>query len=289
MLARQPLLTPPPLWKPPELDAAVETAVDKWLSDQRALMTLEVAEGRLSMPEVIDRVRRWVPSAASADTMAIRFRVNAILGHVPDTRTKATLGGQKAEMEARLSNLFPTPPTSVTFGSSTHSVTLGINGAQVKIPGTTYKATPEGPSVETKDGSVKVGTSGSWDGKSFGIKTEVSGIKLSGKVKQDAGKWSWSAGLTIPLTGEEVDEYPDVGKVVSDTHDAITESVGHVRGGGSPTDSYVRDRLGKIKPAIDAASRINKRADKPSVTLRVKATGDDQGGWTVGASVVIEF
>jgi hypothetical protein len=291
MPPRQPSALPPllPLSAVPTLPAEVESAVDRWLEHQRVMLQLDAAEGRTSMPEVVDRVRRAVAVAADAAPEAIRFRVNAIVGTIPQTRTKASLGGQKSQMEAKLSNLFPTPPTSVTFGSSTTSVTLGINGAEIKGPGTKLKAGPDGPSLETKDGAVKTTIQGSWDGSAFGIKTDVNGVKLSGKVKRDGEKWSWSAGLTIPLLGEEIDEYPDVGAVVSDTHTAISETVGHVRGGGSPTDPYVRDRLGKIKPAIDAASRIAKRADKPSATLRITGSGDDAGGWSAGVSLVIEF
>jgi hypothetical protein len=272
MPPRSPIALPPllPLTAVPTLPPEVESAVDRWLENQRVMLQLDAAEGRTSMPEVVDRVRRAVAVAASAAPEAIRFRVNAIVGPIPLSRTKASLGGQKSQMEAKLSNLFPTPPTSITFGSSTTSVTLGISGAEIKGP-------------------AKTSIQGSWDGSAFGLKTDVGGVKLSGKVKRDGEKWSWSAGLTIPLLGEEIDEYPDVSAVVSDAHAAISETVGHVRGGGSPTDPYVRERLGKIKPAIDAAGRIAKRADKPSATLRVTGSGDDAGGWTAGVSLVIEF
>jgi hypothetical protein len=295
VLARQPLDTPlagprlGPVWTPPTLPLPVEAAVDDWLKDQRAILTMDIAQGRVSMPEIVDRVRRGVSAAASADPDAIRWRVNAIYGPVPEARGQASLGGKKAETEAKIANLFPKVPTSVTFGSSTHSLTLGINGAEIKLPGTTFKATPGGPSVEVKDGDTKTTISGGWDGKSFGIKTDVGGVKLEGKVKREEEKWSWSGGLTIPLAGEEVDEYPDLEKVVGETHAAVSETVSYVRGGGNPTDPYVRDRLGKVKPAIDAAGRVAKRASKPSVTLRVTGSGDNTGGWTAGVSVVVEF
>jgi hypothetical protein len=295
VLARQPVGAPlagpslAPVWTPPTLPLMVEAAVDDWLKDQRAILTMDIAQGRVSMPEIVDRVRRSVSAAASASPEAIRWRVNAIYGAVPETRGKPTLGGQKAEMESKIANLFPKVPTSVTFGGGTQSLTLGINGAEIKLPGTTYKATPGGPSVEIKEGEAKTTVSGSWDGKSFGIKTDVQGVKLEGKVKRDGEKWTWSAGLTLPLAGEEVDEYPDLEKVVTDTHAAVSETVGYVRGGGNPTDAYVRDRLGKIKPAIDAAGRVAKRASKPSATLRVTTSGDNTGGWMVGVSVVVEF
>jgi hypothetical protein len=80
-------------------------------------------EGRISMPEVVDRVRREVPEAAGTSHEAIRARVIDVVGVLPETRGKPDLGGRKAEQEARISNLFPTPPTSVTFGGSQTSVT----------------------------------------------------------------------------------------------------------------------------------------------------------------------
>jgi hypothetical protein len=92
----------------------------------------------------------------------------------------------------------------------------------------------------------------------------------------------------IPIAGDEVDELPDIAAAVGGAHAAITESLGHIQGGGSPTDSFVTDRMGKIKPAIDAVGGVPERKGKSGATLRVTGSADG-GGWTAGVSLVIVF
>ena len=92
----------------------------------------------------------------------------------------------------------------------------------------------------------------------------------------------------FPLAGDQVDELPDIGGVVSAAHSALAESLGHLRSGGSPTDGFVTGRMGKIKPAIDAAGKVAARSGKSGATLRVTASADD-GGYTAGVSLVIVF
>ena len=92
----------------------------------------------------------------------------------------------------------------------------------------------------------------------------------------------------IPISGDEVDELPDIGAAVGGAHAAITESLGHLQGGGSPTDGFVTDRMGKIKPAIDAVGKVAGRKGKSGATLRVTGSADG-GGWTAGVSLVIVF
>ena len=96
---------------------------------------------------------------------------------IPEVRGKQDLAGQKAEQQARISNMFPTPPTSVTWGGSQNSITIGINGADVKAAKdgahVTAKADQDGAEAEVKKGDAKVGASGKWDGSEFGLKTEV--------------------------------------------------------------------------------------------------------------------
>jgi hypothetical protein len=279
----------------PKLPAALVPAVDKYLLDQRGSVRMEVAQGTISLPELTDRIRRNVPEAAGADAFALSWHIGDVyMGDpaVPATRGKSSLGGDQAQQQAKLANLFPSPPTSVTFGASKTAITIGIGGAEVKTrkdgTGVTAKADQDGADVEAKRGGVSVGASGKWDGSSFGLRTEVSGVKFSGKVERAGESWKWSAGLVIPLAGDEIDELPDVTKVVDDTRVAVEESVDHVRSGGSPTDGYVTTRMAKVKPAIGAAGRIAKRADKPSATLRATASGEG-GGFTAGVSLVIEF
>jgi hypothetical protein len=272
----------------PKLEPAVETAVDRFLAEQAPGIKVVMLEGRISMPEVVDRVRREVPEAANASPAAIRARVVEIVGAVPETQGKPSLGSRKAEQESRISNLFPIPPTSVTFGGSQTNVTIGISGAQLKTGGATVKAGKEGPEVELKDGPAKVGVSGKWDGSEFGLKTEVGGVKFESKVHRKGEGWGWTGGLVIPISGDEVDELPDIGGAVGGAHAAITESLGHLQGGGSPTDGFVTDRMGKIKPAIDAVGKVAGRKGKSGATLRVTGSADG-GGWTAGVSLVIVF
>ena len=123
----------------------------------------------------------------------------------------------------------------------------------------------------------------------FGIKTQVKDAKLDGKVSKDPAKgWSWSAGLVMPLWGSEIDVVPDLAKVVSDAQDAIGESIAYIQGGGSPKDSYVTDRLAKIKPAIDAAQRTAGANKGPAATLRA-SVGGGAGGLTAGLTLTVEF
>ena len=94
----------------------------------------------------------------------------------------------------------------------------------------------------------------------------------------------------IPLAGDEVDELPDVERARSAARTrAIAESLGHLQGGGSPTDGFVtgphgqdqaRDRRGR--------RRSPRRKSKSGATLRVTGSGDG-GGFTAGVSLVIVF
>ena len=276
----------------PDLAPDVERAVDAYLKNQKPGILAGVQAGTISMPEVIDQVRRSVPEAATAKAEAIGMRVGMIVGEVPWSRTKADLGGQKKQREASIANLFPKVPTSVDVGWSSTKITVSVSGAELKTVDDgahiTAKAGKEGAETEVKKGDVKAGVEGKWDGSAFGVKTEVGPVKFSGGVKRSGDKWSWSGGLTFQLAGDEVDELPDVGSAVIAANGALTDSVGHIMRGGSPTDSYVTGRMGQIKPAIDAAGKIAARSGKSGATLRITASGDD-GGFTAGISLVIVF
>ena len=272
----------------PKLDPEVERAVDKFLEGQAPGIRIMVLDGAISMPEVVDRVRRSVAEASAASPEAIRSRVIEIVGVVPETRAKQDLGGQNAEWAARIANAFPIPPTSVTFGGSQTSFTIGIKGAELKTGKLTTKAGKEGAETELKQGDVKVGASGKWDGSEFGLKTEVGGVKFESKVHRKGEGWGWSGGLVIPLGGDQVDELPDVGAAVAGAHTAIAESLGPLQGGGSLTDGYVTDRMGKVKPAFDAVSKVAGRKGKSGASLRITGSAEG-GGWTAGVSLVIVF
>jgi hypothetical protein len=282
---------PNPLFFKSELPLEVEKAVDEYLTNQKPGILAAVSGGAISMPEVVDGVRRNVAVAASASPEGIRARVSAIVGDVPQRRGKNDLGGKKAAQEASIANMLPSPPTSVTVGGSKTSLTVRIAEAELKTAKegahVTAKADKEGAEAEVKKGDVKAGVSGKWDGSEFGVKTEVAGVKFGGKVQRKGDSWKWTGGLVFQLSGEEVDELPDISGAVSGAHTAIADSLGHLQGGGSLTDGYVTSRMGKIKPAIDAVGQVAGRS-KSGATLRVTASAED-GGFTAGVSLVIVF
>jgi hypothetical protein len=301
LAAREPtqLVKPPPvtlgpnpqLWGKP-LPADVEQAVDAYLTEHKAGFLREALDGRLSLPEVVDQVRRNVPAAADASPLSIEARVGLMVGAVPSKRTKRDLAGQNVEYAARIANLLPKPPTSVTIGASQTSLTVRLVEAELKtakdgVHGS-VKADKDGGEAEVKKGDVKAGVSGKWDGSSFGVKTEVGVVKFGGKVERKGDGWKWSGGLVFRLAGDEVDELPDVGGVVASAHSALADSLAFVRDGGAPTDPYVTGRMGQIKPAIDALGKVAQRSGKSGATLRVTASGDD-GGFTAGVSLVVVF
>lgn len=268
----------------PQLKPEAKRAVDAYLERQSGA----IKSMGTPMPILIDEIRRNVPEAADADPGAIRDRVYAIVPGVPATRAGASLGQKKAEQEASIANRFPKPPTSVTVGNAQTYVKVEIVSAELKTPVIKAKVDKEGGEAEYEKGGAKVGVSGKWDGSEFGLKTEVHGVKFGGKVHKKNDGWGWSGGLVIPLWGDEVDEVPDVGGAVGAAHTALVESLGHLHGGGSPTDGYVTGRMAQIKPAIDALGEVAARKSKSGATLRVTASGDSSG-FTAGVSLVIVF
>ena len=276
----------------PRLAPDVEAAVDAYLDVHKAGFQREAQDGRLSLPEVVDQVRRKVVLAADASPFAIESRIALIVGSLPGKRTKRELGGQNIEYAARIANMLPKPPTSVTIGASKTSLTIRIAEAELKTSGggvhATVKGDDEGGSAELKQGKTKVGVSGKWDGSSFGLKTELEGVKFGGKVERKGEGWKWSGGLVFQLAGDEVEELPDISGAVSGAHGAIADSLGHLQSGGSLGDPYITGRMGQIKPAIDAVGKVAARSGKSGATLRVTASGED-GGFTAGVSLVIVF
>jgi hypothetical protein len=299
LVAREPVQfgTPPPVALGPNpqlwgkrLAPEVEQAIDAYLTQHKPGFLTESLDGHLSMPEVVDQVRRNVPAAADASPFAIEGRVSLVVGNIPAKRTKRDLAGQNIEYAAKIANMLPKPPTSVTIGASKTSLTVRIAEAELKtaVDGVhgSVKADKEGAEAEVKKGDVKAGVSGKWDGSSFGVKTEVGVVKFGGKVERKGDNWKWSGGLVFQLAGDEVDELPDVGGVVSSAHGALPDPPGQLRNGGALSD--VSGRMGQIKPAIDAIGKVAERSGKSGATLRVTASGED-GGFTAGVSLVIVF
>ena len=219
-------------------------------------------------------VRRRVPVAADASPFAIQGRVYAIIGNVPSTRSKPDLGGQHAQRAASIANAFPTPPTSVTIGGSKTSLTVRIAEAEAQDR--------EGWRPRYGQGRRRRRRGGGSEGQREGRRLRQVGRQLvrpqdRGRGRQvrrqgrapRATRWKWSGGLVFQLAGDEVEELPDVGGAVTGAHNAIADSLGHLRSGGSLTDPYIKSRMGQIKPAIDAVGKVAARSGKSGATLRV--------------------
>jgi hypothetical protein len=277
---------------------SVQMQVDKYLDDHQADILEKVMAGTISIPEMVAELRQKVPAAATVSSSVIAgivgsHRFNNATLHIPDVRGKVDASGLTKQAEASIANALPSIPTSVSLRGSAGVLTLSISGVKLQTAKNgvhvTAEAGKDGPSVEAKKGDVSAGASAKWDGSEFGIKTQVKDAKLDGKVSKDPAKgWSWSAGLVMPLWGSEIDVVPDLTKVVSDAQDAIGESIAYIQGGGSPKDSYVTDRLAKIKPAIDAAQRTAAANKGPAATLRA-SVGGGAGGLSAGLTLTIEF
>ena len=281
-----------------QVPMSVQMPVDTYLDNHTAEILEKVLAGTISIPEMVAELRQKVPQAATISASAL---AGLVAGHrfsnatlkIPDVRGKVDSTGLTKQAEASIANSLPSVPTSVSLSGSAGTLTLSISGVQLKTAkdGThvTVDAGKDGPSVEVKKDDVSAGASAKWDGTEFGIKTQVKDAKLDGKVSKDPAKgWTWSAGLVMPLWGSEIDVVPDLSKVVSDAQDAIGESVAYIQGGGSPKDSYVTDRLAKIKPAIDAAQRAATKSKGPAATLRANVGGGG-GGFTAGVTLTVEF
>jgi hypothetical protein len=281
-----------------EVPMSVQMPVDAYLDQHTPEILEKVLAGTISIPEMVAELRQKVPQASTVSGSAL---AGIVRGHkysnatlkIPEERKKVDATGLTKQAEASIANALPSVPTSVSLSGSAGSLTLSISGVQIKtkVGGAQVKvdAGKDGPSAEVKKGDVSVGASAKWDGTEFGLKTQVKDAKLDGKVSKDPTKgWTWSAGLVMPLWGSEIDVLPDLNKVVGEAQGAISESVAYIQGGGSPTDSYVTDRLAKIKPAIEAAQRTAQQSRGPAATLRA-SVGGGAGGFSAGVTLTVEF
>lgn len=291
-------VSPPPIYLNDQVPMSVQMPVDAYLDNHTAEILERVLAGTISIPEMVAELRQKVPQAANISASSLAGLVgshkfsNATL-KIPDSRGKVDAAGVTKQAEASIANSLPSIPTSVSLSGSAGVLTLSISGVQLKTATggahVTVDAGKDGPSVEVKKGELSAGASAKWDGTEFGIKTQIKDAKLDGKVTKDPAKgWTWSAGLVMPLWGSEIDVVPDLTKVVADAQGAISESVAYIQGGGSPKDSYVTDRLAKIKPAIEAAQRTAQQSKGPSATLRANVSGG-AGGLTAGVTLTVEF
>lgn len=298
--AAAPSLVPPlgASLKLDEVPMSVQMPVDAYLDQNVHSILDKVLAGTISIPEMVAELRQKVPQAATISSSALSGLVrthrfsNATL-KIPEERAKVDATGLTKQAEASIANSLPSVPTSVSLNGSAGSLTLSISGVQIKTKvggaNVTVDAGKDGPSAEVKKGETSVGASAKWDGTEFGLKTDVMGAKLDGKVSKDESKgWSWSAGLVMPLTGSEIDVLPDLNKVVAEAQGAISESVAYIQGGGSPKDAYVTERLAKIKPAISAAQRTAQQSKGPAATLRANV-GGGAGGFSAGVTLTVEF
>ena len=179
-------------------------------------------------------------------TCAIQMRVLAIVGAVPSTRQKPSLGRQ-AQKAASIANrrrcrrpASRSAPRARRSRSSSAACELKTAGRRAQRSRPTRRARGRGQEGRRQGrGRRQVGRQL--------VRRQDRGRrrKFGGKVERKGDSWKWSGGLVFQLAGDEVEELPDVAGVVAGAHGALADSLGHLRGGGSPTDAYITAGWGR--------------------------------------------
>jgi hypothetical protein len=283
---------------PPPIPDEVAAAVKSYLATRKLAIGMRVQEGSISMPELVAMVRRECEPAQRIEPWQVEQLAAEALGPdtPPPTRGKKSPDGARAEIEARIANSLPKPPTSVTLRGAGGSLELSIDGikAETKVAGAKVTATADkdSASVEAKKGDVSVKAEASFKGDSFGVSTKVGDVSFGAKIEKDGGSWSkWSMSLTIPIVGEPADAVPpsdQLTEAVTKANAAVGRVIAHIASGGSPTDDVVKQALADIKPAIDAVGKATAKPKGPSASLGVAASGS-KGGWSAGVSLIVTF
>lgn len=282
----------------------VRTAIESWLDSHKLGISMQKDAGSISMPEVVAQIREEVAGAAAVEPFQIESLARQRLGHAapPGTRGRPTPLGQTSELTARLKNLLG---QKVEVGTDAANLVISVSGAVGKVAVGDVEASAEAGTGGIA-GQVRVGpgtVTASPD--AFALKTSIpmgggTGV-FAAKLAKDGDAWSkWSASFSFPVVGRTiVDARPAVtaiGSSVRQAEQALRDIAGHLGGGGGPADSYVRERIGQITPAISNVGSAVTKQEGPSVTVRVGASGGPTqvGGQsvqeaTVGVSVVIAF
>lgn len=294
-----------PRYVPPApIAGRVRERIVAWLDSRKTGISLQVQDGTVSMPELVAQIREQVAGAAAAEVVQIESLIRQRLGRFtpPRTRGRQTPGGQTSELAARLKNALG---KQVEVGTNAANLVISVSGAVGKLKAGDVEASAEAGTGGV-GGKVKVGggtVTASPD--SFGLKASIpvgSGNgTFAAKLSKSGDAWSkWSASFSLPIVGRStIDARPvadAIGDSVRKAEQATRDIAGHLHRGGMPTDPYVRERIGKVTPAIGKVGSAVKAQEGPNVSVRVGAGGGPKevGGQTVqeahvGVSLVIAF
>jgi hypothetical protein len=294
----------------------LEPAITSFVEQHRIEINMRLPDG-ISMPELIDMVRRGVPDATQLDPTEIARVVQQVFGGVRIPEHRRDRAGMNEELAARVRNALPSIPRELTIvegpggslrltmsgvegearaGGGRVSGTVGPGGADASVRtsgGTevTAHAGTDSASVGVRSGSVEVTGHAAYSGREFGIEGSVGPVHFAGSVSQNArGEWTnWSAQLGLP----ELDpSQPDM-QAVSHTMQAAGEAMGdivrRVQAGASPTDPALQEAFGRVREAMSQVSAIHAEREKsPGVSVGVRAEGHD-GEVRAMATVTIRF
>jgi hypothetical protein len=290
-----------PQIKVEEMPADLAAKVAAYLETMRLAIQLRKQDGTISMPEVVNMVRQNVPDALAATPFQIELVVTDTLkGDTPPaSRGTQSADGRSAQLEASILNLLPKPPKELKLYAGPGSLSFSMSGveAQVKAGPVTATADQDGGSVKVKEGGVAVTGTGSFQGDAFGLKASIGSASFDASVHKDSAtkQWSkWQASVKIPIAGgETVEDRPpteEITESVMKAQAAIAAVIAHLQAGGSPSDDFVKQRMGDIKPAISKVSAAveQRKGPKASVKLSV-GTGDPKLGTYGMVSLVVEF
>ena len=296
ILPTSPLAGQPAKALAPEVAAKVRA----YLEGRRYEIGSKVTDGKISMPEVVQAVRENVPESASAPIADIEAQIRAAFPSLipPPQRRKRSKEGAGAELAARIANsLSSVPKLRIRVGEGSIALTAAGAVAATTIGSTSVTATgtPGGGEVQVDQGSSSVTIKAGED--SFGLSTKIERATFEAKIEKDdkSGNWSkWELGLRIALVGdepiEEMTDLPELNETVKQSEQALREIVQHLQGGGSPTDSKVKELMKNVKPAIEGVKRAVQKPAGPRATVGITGKGGDQKlGTFGGVSLIIEF
>jgi hypothetical protein len=282
------------------LSSQVAAAIRTYLDERRYEIGNKVADGALSMPELVQTIRENVPGAASAPVSDIEKVVRESLGSLtpPPSRRRRTAQGAGQELAARIANALPSAPRlRVDFSGGSVALTMKglvatttVGGAKVTATGT-----PGGGEVTAEGGGASVTASGSAD--AFGLTAKFDRAAFEAKIERDdrTKTWSkWEVALRVSVAGgealEPMSDMPELRETAVKAEKAIRGIVEHLQAGGKPDDAKVKELMKDVKPAIEGVKRAVETPAGPRVTIggSVKG-GDEKLGTVAGLALIVEF
>lgn len=294
-----------PRYVPPApIAGRVRERIVAWLDSRKTGISMQVQAGTVSMPELVAQIREQVAGAAAAEVVQIESLIRQRLGRFtpPRTRGRQTPPGQASELAARLKNLLG---KEVEVGTDAANLVISVSGAVGRVRVGDVEASAEAGTGGV-GGKVRIGrgtVTASPD--AFGLKASIPMGSGSGtfaaKLSKSGATWSkWSASFSLPIVGRSTiaprPAADAIGDSVRKAEQAIRDIAGHLHRGGIPTDGYVRERIGKVTPAIGKVGSAIETQEGPNVSASIGAGGGPKevGGQTVqeahvGVSLVIAF